>query len=269
VSYSELILDVEGPVGWIRLNRPKSLNALSPTLFAELSEALGQIDADPEIRCTVLTGEGRAFSAGIDIKASPSGGGQHVDVEWWRATLKAEIAVLFQIWESPKPVIAAVNGYCLGFACDLAMVCDATVASAAAEFGEPEIRQVSASTFLIMPFVLGMKKTKELLLTGRRIDAATAERAGMVTSVVAPEDLESAARALARELAAIPPVAMRLNKRAINQAYELMGLRDAVNYNIEVFCQIMVSEAASSFGEAVQAKGFKQALADRDAAFSA
>jgi enoyl-CoA hydratase/carnithine racemase len=268
VSFTDLIFDLDGPIARIRLNRPQALNAFSENLHAELAAAIERVDADSAIRCAVISGEGRAFSAGIDIKGSGDGHGTR-GVEFWRAELQRELVPIQKIWSCSKPVVAQVHGYCLGYACDLAMVCDLTIASEDAQFGEPEIRHVSASTFLIMPFVLGLKKTKELLLTGRRIDAATAAKLGMVNDVVAADRLEEETTALARELSVIAPTAMRLNKASINRAFELMGLRNAADYNLEVFTQVMVSENAADFAEAVRTKGFKEALAERDRAFSA
>jgi enoyl-CoA hydratase/carnithine racemase len=268
MTFDDLIFERDGAIARIKLNRPKSLNALSPNLLHELGEALALVESDDSLRVAILSGEGRAFCAGIDISGSGNGDGPR-GVEFWRAELKKELVPLQRIWDCPKPVIAQVHGYCLGFACDLAMVCDLTVAAEGTQFGEPEIRHVSASTFLIMPFVIGMKKTKELLLTGRRLDAAAAADLGMVNSVVPPERLEEETHALARELAVIAPTAMRLNKASINHAFDLMGLRDAAAFNLEVFAQVMVSEQAAEFGAAVRAKGLKEALAERDRAFSA
>jgi enoyl-CoA hydratase len=269
--YTDIIFEREGPVATIRLNRPDSLNAFSESLLAEFSDAVSLVTADPAINAAIVTGEGRAFCAGIDIKPDAEEGeaAEQQGVEYWRERVKREIAVLMQIWDSPKPFVAAVHSYCLGYACDLAMVCDLTVAAEDAQFGEPEIRHVSASTLLVMPFVLGLKWTKELLLTGGRIDAAKAARIGLVNEVVPAGELQPTAWRYARELALIPPTAMRLNKAAINYAFEQQGLRNAIAFNAEVFAQVMSSASAAAFDEAVRTKGFKEALAERDRSFSA
>jgi enoyl-CoA hydratase/carnithine racemase len=268
MSFSELIFETDGPIARIRLNRPQVLNAFSENLHTELADAIERVDTDSSVRCAVISGEGRAFSAGIDISGAGDREGNR-GVEFWRSTLQHELMPINKIWRCGKPVIAQVHGYCLGYACDLAMVCDLTIAADGTQFGEPEIRHVSASTFLIMPFVLGMKKAKELLLTGRRIDAPTALQLGMVNAVVTADQFDEHVTTVAHELCAIAPTAMRLNKASLNRAYEFMGLMDAADYNLELFTQVMVSENAADFAEAVRTKGFKEALAERDRAFSA
>jgi enoyl-CoA hydratase/carnithine racemase len=257
-----LLEDREGGVTRLTLNRPASLNAFDDELVRELDFRLRAIAADRGVRVVLLKGAGRAFSAGVDIKGDPSRA--PLSAEQWRERIKEEIDLVFRIWELPQPVVAAVQGYCLGLACDLAMACDALLAADDAHFGEPEIRHASASTFLVMPFLVGLRKTKDLLLTGDTVDAQTAVSIGIASRVVPAADLVDESEQLARRMAALPEAAVRLNKAAINRSFELMGLRDAVAYNLEAFVQIRVSDAARAFDRLVAEKGLKAALQERD-----
>ncbi len=251
-------------IALLTLNRPARLNAFDDELVRELDSRLRSLAADRGVRVVVLRGAGRAFSAGVDIKGDPDR--PPLAAEGWRERIKEEIDLVFRIWELPQPVVAAVHGYCLGLACDLAMACDVLLAGDDARFGEPEIRHASASTFLVMPFLAGLRRTKDLLLTGDLVDAETAVRIGIASRVVPSAELPGHAERMAARLAAIPETAMRLNKAAINRTFELMGLREAVAYNLETFVQIRISEEARRFDRIVAERGLKAALEERDRA---
>lgn len=255
----------DGQVRTITLNRPSSLNAFNAALLYSLRDRLNEIAADKTVRVVVVRGEGRAFSAGIDIKP---GAFPHVldSAEAWRDYLKEEIALVEQVWTLPQPVIAVVHGYCLGFACDLAWASDFIIASEDTKFGEPEIKHASASTFLIFPYLTGLRAAKHFLLTGETIDARTAQQWGLVTDVVASEALDEELTRLCEQLIRIPAIALSLNKASLNKAYELMGLKDAVDFNLEMMVQIRTSDAAKRFDRLVREKGLKNALQERDAA---
>lgn len=264
--YQNLIYQQSGPIVTITLNRPQKLNALTDALMHELGDALDFIATDDSVRAVILTGAGRAFSAGYDL--SPREHPLTTVQDWrWHATASGRDVVL-KIWDSPKPVVGAIRGYALGGGCDLVLACDIVIASEDAQFGEPEVRGVSSPPSLLMPWVVGMKKAKELLLTGDSIPASEAERLGIVNHVVAPDRLEAAARAMAEKLAKVPPVSMRFNKMAINHAYEVMGLKNAVAYGVEVFTLLLMTPDSAEFGKKVSEKGLRAALAERDAAFT-
>ncbi|MGZ8528575.1 MAG: enoyl-CoA hydratase/isomerase family protein, partial [Candidatus Limnocylindrales bacterium] len=164
------------------LDRPDRLNALNHELVDALDRAIDAAATDPAVRVVVIEGAGRAFSAGYDLN-------EEVDevIEGplqWRDLLARDIAVTMRLWDCPKPVIAQVHGYCLAGALELAMACDLIVAADGTKLGEPEIRYGSAPVTLLMPALIGQKKTRELLLTGDLIDAAEAERIGLVNRVV-------------------------------------------------------------------------------------
>ena len=207
--------------GRITLNRPIVLNAVNKNVQRRLDAALDRAEADEQAKAIILTGAGRAFCAGGDMWSSlypddePAPNG--VDVQ-------------LRIWSFPKPVIAAVRGHAVGQGCELAGVCDLTIASENARIGEIQIRHGFGPPVLISPFLIGQKQAKELMLLGEVLDAQEALRIGLVNRVVPDDELEAAAEAMARKIAALPENAVRLNKALINRAYELMGLREAVAY---------------------------------------
>jgi enoyl-CoA hydratase len=268
VEYETILYERRGPVAKITLNRPKVLNALSRQLIEEMHAAFDGLEADEEVRSVVLMGAGRAFSAGYDLKqggAQPSRG-----VVQWRQQLERDVRFTLRVWDCPKPVIAAVHGYCLAGACDLAMMCDITIAARGTFFGEPEIRFGSGVVTLVMPWVIGMKKTRELLYTG--FDRVTAEEAlalGLVNRVVEPDRLEAEAMALAEEIARNDPEAIKLTKIALNRTYERMGIKDALAMNLELDTIMEAAETPMrrEFNRIRDEQGLKAAIAWRDARF--
>ncbi|MDQ6850926.1 MAG: enoyl-CoA hydratase/isomerase family protein [Actinomycetota bacterium] len=224
-----LVPRTEGPVRILTLNRPEVLNALSPQLLARLDAELAVAVADEAIGAVVITGAGRAFSAGIDLKIP--------DEQWpfqdGRRHLDWLMRRCLSFWEAPIPIVAAVNGYALGHACDLAAVCDFTIASTHARFGVPEVRHVGGVAAMIYPYIMPMKQGRRFLYLGETWDAETSHAAGLVTDVVGPDELLSTSIDIATKLCAIPPAALRQMKRAVNRSYELMGLRDTLEYNLE------------------------------------
>jgi enoyl-CoA hydratase/carnithine racemase len=174
---SDVVLyESRGPAAWITLNRPEKLNALNKAVVDGLFAAMGTALADDGVKVVVLTGAGRAFSAGYDIGEEVAD--EIEGAERWHRVLERDVNLTMELWSLQKPTIAAVRGWCLAGACELAMACDLIVAAEDARFGEPEIRYGSGPVALVMPFVLGQKKTNELLFTGDTIDAAEAHRVG-------------------------------------------------------------------------------------------
>lgn len=256
-----------GPALWLTLNRPEKLNAINAEMVAALREAFRRVAADDEVKVVVVAGAGRAFSAGYDIA-------EEVDFELegadrWHRVLDEDVNFTLELWSLPKPTIAAVRGWCLAGACEVAMACDLVVASDDARFGEPEIRYGSGPVTLLMPFVLGQKKTNELLFTGDTIDAAEAERAGLVNRVVPEADLTAAVDELVRKIAPTPLPVLRLTKLALVRAYEAMGLRAAVNSNVDLSAILNAADTPEQreFDRIVAADGLKAALAWRDARY--
>jgi len=217
MEYQTILVEARGRVGLVTLNRPKALNALSDQLMDELGEALLAFDADDGIGAMVITGGDKAFAAGADIGAMRDW--SYMDV------FKSEF--ISRNWETlrrvRKPVIAAVSGYALGGGCELAMMCDIVIAAESAKFGQPEIRLgiiPGAGGTQRLPRAVGKAKAMDLVLTARMMDASEAERAGLVSRVVAADRLLDEALAAATTIAGHSLPAVMMAKEAINRAYE-------------------------------------------------
>lgn len=260
-------LILTSPMPWgVRLtfNRPAKLNALSGPLVQALVVALDAAAADPDVRVIVLAGAGRAFSAGYDLAEEVEGG-----VEGpvrWRELLAADVAATLHILDLPKPVIAQVHGYALAGGLELAMACDLVVAAEGTKLGEPEIRYGSAPVTLLMPYLIGQKKTRELLLTGDLIDAVEAERIGLINRVVPADRLEAEVDALADRLARTPAEVMGPTKLMLNRAMDAAGFRMAVQAGLDLGAIINAADTPEQreWDEIVRRDGLKAALAWRD-----
>ncbi len=261
--------EIRKGVGWLTINRPKKINALSSEVVKTARQIVADFEADDAVRVIVLRGAGDNFSVGYDIAEEVEVGLSRP--EDWHAALSNNVGLSMAVWSSTKPSIAAVDGWCLAGACELAMACDMIVASERAKFGEPEIRFGSGPVTLLMPFVLGQKKTMELLLTGDTIDAQEAERVGLVNKVVAPEALVETAQALAERIALTPLITLRLTKTMVTRAYEAMGLRNAVNANLDMAAILNAAEAPekTEFVNLVRSEGLRKALDFRDRRYGA
>jgi enoyl-CoA hydratase len=211
-----ILTETDAGVGVIRLNRPNALNALNDALIAELSAALDGFEADDAIGCIVITGSERAFAAGADIKEMAEG----TFADFYG---RDPFSNLERVPRCRKPVIAAVSGFALGGGCELAMMCDFIIAADTAKFGQPEI------TLGVMPAwggsqrltrSVGKAKAMDLCLTGRMMDAAEAERCGLVSRIVAADKLMEEVMAAARKIAALGRLAVIANKEAVNAAFE-------------------------------------------------
>jgi enoyl-CoA hydratase len=217
-SFTCLILEpTDAGVALVRLNRPEALNALNSALLGELVTVLDRLEADEDVRCVVLTGSERAFAAGADIKEmSDKSYAQMFKADFFTAPAQ-------RIERFRKPIIAAVAGYALGGGCELAMMCDFIIAAETAKFGQPEINlgvmPGIGGTQRLTRFV-GKSKAMDMILTARMMDAAEAERSGLVSRVVAADKLIEEAVAAARKIAAQSPLAVMMNKELVQTAYE-------------------------------------------------
>lgn len=270
MDYHNLRCEKKAGIAYLTLNRPDKLNALSAELMAELRHLLDEIEDDPEVKVVILTGAGRAFSAGFDIGAKE--GEPEIyerTADEWRSHLKQNIDTLLKIWHSSKPYIAAINGYALAGACELAQLCDIKIASERAVLGEPEIRFGTGPPVLITPFSVGLAKAKELLLTGEMISAQEAERLGMINKVVPHEKLITECEKMARKLIKIARVGVKFNKAAINRAFENMGFLNSIYHNLELVVHFDTSktEEQETFNRIRKEKGLRAALDWRDALF--
>jgi len=237
MTYECLLYEVKDGIATLTLNRPDRLNALGGTLREDLFDAITRSAADPEVRAIVITGAGKGFCAGGDVKAmNEAKEGQRP------RSLAEKIApgrdrTLLAMRDAPQPIIAAVNGAAAGAGMNLALACDLRVASSAARFSQAFVKRGLHPDWggtYFLPRIVGMAKACELIFTGAIIDAAEALRLGIVSQVVAPEDLLPTVQALARTIAAGPPIAIRLARRALYRNAEA-DLRSALEF--ETFAQ--------------------------------
>ena len=261
------LYELRGAAALITLNRPDKLNALSASLVDELETALRRAVEDEQVKVVVLTGAGRAFSAGYDL--SEEAADQPATADQWHKVLARDVEVTMQVWRCPKPTIAAVRGWCLAGGCELAMACDMIIAADDARFGEPEIRYGSGPVTLLMPFLIGQKKTNELLFTGDVIDAHEAHRIGLINRVVAPGELDDAVAELTAKIAPTPAAVLRHTKLALLRAYEAAGLTQAVASNLDISSILNAADTPEQreFDAIVTRDGLKAALQWRDSRY--
>ena len=250
------------PAPWgvrLVLNRPDKLNAISRELREALVEGVAAAVADEAVRVIVIAGAGRAFCSGYDLSE-----GQPPDAWGWREVLAEDVEATLAIWRSPKPVIAQVHGYALAGGLELAMACDLVIAADDARLGEPEIRFGSAPVTLLMPYLIGQKKTRELLMTGDLVDAVEAARIGLVNRAVPADRLASEVDALADRLARVPPDVMAPTKLMLNRSMEAAGFLEAVAMGLDLQSFVNMSATSREFDAIVRRDGLKAALAWRD-----
>ncbi len=263
MSLQTVLYETRGPIAVLTLNRPDKLNAIDARMVADLGGALDRAEADAEVRAIVLRGAGRAFSAGFDLDMGDGAG-----LGFLRSELTKDFQIIMRFWDCPTPTVAAVHTYCLGSAMEMAVACDVTVAAEGCCFGAPEVRFGSGIVALILPWVIGHKQAKELLLTGD--DKIPPERAlalGLVNRVVPEDACFDEALAIARSIAANDPIAVALTKQAINRSAEIMGMRQALLQGLELDVVVEASETPESreFNEILAKEGAKAAIAWREA----
>jgi enoyl-CoA hydratase/carnithine racemase len=265
----ELVLyEAAEQVGFVTLNRPDKLNALSTELRRSLAEVLRQADDDAGTSVVVLRGAGRSFCVGYDIGGSGNEAWRH-DALKFHERLSTSLALELYPWYMRKPVVASVQGHALGGGCELAMFCDLTIAADDAKFGEPEIRFSQAGPGFIMPWIIGYKKARELMYLGDMIDAPTALDLGMVNRVVPREALAAETMKLAKRLALIAPEALAAAKLAINRGADAAGFRNAMQAGIDVVAPLYAAktEVGMRFRDITARDGLGAALRWRKAQF--
>jgi enoyl-CoA hydratase len=230
MSYQNIIVETKGRVGIIRLNRPQALNALNRALVAELFQAIDAYEADDKIGCMLLTGNDKAFAAGADIK-------EMVDKTFIEAYLGNFCADWDRAARTRKPIVAAVAGFALGGGCELAMQCDLIIAADSAKFGQPEIKigvipGIGGTQRLTR--AVGKAKAMDMILTGRMMDAAEAERCGLVARVVPAANLMDEAMKVADTIAGMSLPSVLAGKEAVNRAFE-SGLSEGVVFERRIF----------------------------------
>ena len=242
MTYECLLYEVKDGIATLTLNRPDRLNALGGTLREDLHDAVTRASADPEVRVMVVTGAGKGFCSGGDVKAMNEANEGRRTRPLMEKVAPGRDRTLLAMRDAPQPMIAAVNGAAAGAGMNLALACDIRIASTAAKFSQAFVRRGLHPDWggtYFLPRAVGMAKACELIFTGELIDAPEALRLGLVSKLVAPEELMPTAYDLARKIAAGPPVAVRLAKRALHRNAE-SDLRSALEF--ETFAQNVCSE---------------------------
>ncbi|MEY3980778.1 MAG: hypothetical protein RLZZ375_2207 [Pseudomonadota bacterium] len=256
MQYENILVETHGKVGLVRLNRPKALNALNDALIDELGHALLAFDSDQQIGCMVITGSEKAFAAGADIGAMAGYSymdafkGEYITRNWEK------------IRQTRKPVIAAVSGFALGGGCELAMMCDFIIAAENARFGQPEIKlgiMPGAGGTQRLPRAVSKSKAMDMCLTARMMDAAEAERAGLVSRVVSTERVIDEALEAATVIASMSLPSVLMIKESVNRAYE-SSLTEGVLFERRMF--------HSTFATDDQKEGMKAFLEKRQPNFN-
>jgi enoyl-CoA hydratase len=254
MPYANVIVETHGAVGLIKLNRPHALNALSAALIEDLNAALEAFEADPAIGAIVLTGSEKAFAAGADIKEMQD-----------KTFAEAFVGDFISRWENlaktRKPVIAAVAGFALGGGCEIAMMCDFILAADTAKFGQPEIKLgviPGAGGTQRLTRAVGKAKAMEMILTGRMMDAAEAERSGLVARIVPAAALIDEALKVAGSIAALSRPAVLAAKEAVNRAEETT-LAEGVRFERRLFHSLFATDD--------QKEGMRAFVEKREAAF--
>ncbi len=258
----------DGAVAVLTLHRPERLNAMDRPMLAEIGLALDLVERDDTVRALVVTGAGKGFSSGYDLKEQMNAG--WTGAADWQRVLAEDFGPVVRFWELGKPTIAAVHGPCLAGAFELALCCDITICTDDAVFGEPELKFGAGIVTMILPWIVGAKAAKEIIFLGRDdIPAAEALRLGIVSRIVAPGQHLDVARRMAHHIAAMDPYLVRQTKRAINRSYEAMGMRAALEgaLDIDIHVESRGTQDKARFLEIARDEGLGSALRWRDARF--
>jgi enoyl-CoA hydratase len=275
-NYEHIIVEaLDEPRGMVRLtlNRPKQLNSLSADLLDELFDAVERFDEDRQAYVLVIAAAGRAFSSGYDLAGgrtmepgSPGDAGAEQSVGRSRRIMLGSVDRYLRLWNLRKPTIAQVHGYCLSGGTELSAMCDFIVCAESARFGHIAGRHMGTlRTLSLWPWTVGMRRAKELFMTGEMIDGRTAEQWGLVNKAVPDADLDQAVRHLAAQIMRIPLEINTLHKHSVNRWMEIQGLHAAMHSAAEFDVYTSFIEGRPGFRERVQQDGLSAALKWRDA----
>lgn len=268
-EYSDKILT-------ITLNRPEKLNALSPKLLKELKAELDEASTNDAISVVIIKSSGRAFCVGYDLNEEnwitsqyPANFPKGIDLELDKKDIMELLDYWIEVWKFPKPIICQVQGACLSGAGELLAVSDLVIASKTATFGHPAGRDLGIPpTVFFWPLTIGMRKTKEMLYTAKSMDADEAEKLGLINHAVQPDDLESATRNLALNIAKTPVNHLIILKKATNNFYDNMNIEKSVRQASDLDAEFHQSPTFLSFFKLVSTKGMKAALKERARLFN-
>lgn len=264
-KFETIITEKTGRIGIIRLNRPKKLNAINSKMVEEVTTALQKFSYDDGIGAIVLAAEGRAFSAGFDLKELAEM--EISSAKKWASILRTDLDFVMQFWDSPKPTIAAIHGYCIGGAMELAVSCDLTIADAETVMGEPEMKFGSSIAALVLPWLTGPKQAKELLLTAQdQLSSQRAYELGLINEITQNGKHIQRAIQIAQNIASYSPISVQMTKKAINQSLNIAGMREALLAAVDTatLIEANVREENLEFERIRKTKGMKAALEWRD-----
>lgn len=267
-TYESIRFTSDGAVAQLQLHRPERINALGKAMLLEIQDAMDAFEADANLRVLVLHGAGRGFSSGFDLKEQMTRNPQGAAV--WREILDLDFNTTMRFWDCPKPTIAAIHGPCMAGAFEMALACDISLCSSDATFGEPELKFGAGIVTLLLPWMVGPKAAKDIILTGD--DSLTADRAlalGIVSRVVANGEHLTTALNIARNIAVVDPDLVRDTKKALNRTYEIQGMRAALDTALDIDHAIEShgSPDKKRFMDIAREQGLKAALAWREARF--
>lgn len=268
-AFPSIVYEVADHIAQLTLNRPERLNALNKASLEEINQAMDLAEADEQVRVIVVSGAGRAFSSGFDLKAQMEQRPEGAKV--WRDILDLDFDTTMRFWNSPKPTIAAVHGACLAGAFELAMACDITIAAEDAVFGEPELKFGAGIVTMLLPWMTSPKQAKRIILSADdRIPARDALAMGLVSRVVAPGTQLAEALRTARGIALMDPTLVAETKKALNRTYEIQGMPTALKVALDIDHTIEShgSPDKRAFMDVARERGMREAIAWRDARFA-
>lgn len=276
MSEETVTYEVEGQVATIALNRPEAHNALTDAMFDLVVEGLRRAEADDDVKCVVLKGNGKSFSSGFDLSNPDDfyGGAENLGARFAAKKLKLRAEVMRDILYTGKPTIARVQSNCIGAGLYLVLVCNFAIVSDDAVFGLPEERFGSAGTTWLYPFVAaqcGLKKANELVMTGRKFGAAEAERLNLINRVVPKDDLDAEVGELARAICSVPREGIASSRSVAHMTYDLLGYPGMFTFHYGLHPHAVMmdrSEDEFDFRKRIADVGLKKALVERDEVYA-
>lgn len=268
-EYQSIVVAISDHVATLTLSRPERLNALDKATLLEINRAMDAFEGDDAVRVVVLTGAGRAFSSGFDLKAQMEQRPEGSAI--WREILDLDFDTTMRFWNCPKPTIAAVHGACLAGAFEMALACDITIASENAMFGEPELKFGAGIVTMLLPWMSSPKHAKRIILSADdRIAARDALAMGFVSQVVADGKHLDEAMRTARAIALMDPNLVAESKKALNRSYEIQGMQTALRMALDIDHGIEShgSPDKRAFMDVARERGMREAIAWRDARFA-
>ncbi|MFO7590999.1 MAG: enoyl-CoA hydratase/isomerase family protein [Acidimicrobiia bacterium] len=251
----------------IVLNRPDKLNALTPDMYVRIGQLLAELEADDGVRAVVLRGNGKAFSSGFDLTHQVRADDNDQRRRFLQQTANAN---RWKIWNMSKPVVAQLHGYCLAGALELVLPSDFLIASESCRLGEPEVLFGTSPAFFAVPWIVNVRRAKQILMTGEYFTAVEAERWGLVTSAVPEQELDQHVAKLVKRLVQLPPAAVRMIKEGVNRVYETLGMRAHIDSWVDsnLLLKTIETDETLTFKEKVRTEGVKAAIAWREELYS-